>query len=65
MYEAGVVTKRQYSIFDEPAVLYVIEHVHDMGLHDCAYTHEQLKEWHAEGKRLQREHKLDQRGQLK
>lgn len=48
-------TSRQYSIFDEPAVLYVIERVHEAGLHEASmgYVLENVRKWHSEGKRRQ------------
>ena len=57
-------SKRQYSIFDEPAVLYVVEKVHEAGLNEAGlwFVRENLRKWHAEGKRLQAQGKLNERG---
>jgi len=48
-------TSRQYSIFDEPAILFVIERVHEAGLHEASmgYVMDNLRKWHSEGKRRQ------------
>jgi hypothetical protein len=48
-------TVRQYSIFDEPAILYVIERVHEAGLHEASmgFVVDNLRKWHSEGKRRQ------------
>jgi len=48
-------TSRQYSIFDEPAILYVVERVHEAGLHEASwgYVLDNVRKWHSEGKRRQ------------
>ena len=48
-------TSRQYSVFDEPAILYVVERVHDAGLHEASlgFVLDNVRKWHAEGKRKQ------------
>lgn len=48
-------TSKQYSVFDEPAVLYVLEQVWEYGNRGLGFgaAKDHLREWHSIGKRQQ------------